>query len=234
MKVPGHKIYFLLFTLIMMQYSFAQNATGIERLPVNIIPAASDTSKPLVLYITGDGGWNNFSKNLSQALAGKGYPVVSLNANDYFWKKKTAAQTASDITRLIRTYQRIWNRKKIMLIGYSFGADVMPFVFNLLPVDLSAQVINISLLSPTAYTDFEIHISVMLGAGFPGGEMVVSAINKITTKPLTLIFGNGENDFPLNQLKIKNYVSVRLEGGHHYDGDEAKVCNTIILHIPKN
>jgi len=187
----------------------------------------------LVLYITGDGGWNKFSKSLSQALAGKGYPVVSLNAKEYFWKKKTAAQTASDISGLIRAYQRTWNRKKIILIGFSFGADVIPFVFNHLPADLSAQVVNISLLSPAPYTDFEIHISVMLGRGFYGGESVVSAINKITTKPLTIILGKGENDFPLTQLKIKNYVSIVLDGGHHYDGDEIKLCNTIILYIPK-
>ncbi|MEP7141732.1 MAG: AcvB/VirJ family lysyl-phosphatidylglycerol hydrolase [Ferruginibacter sp.] len=217
-----------------MKHSIAQNATGIDQLPINITPAASDTGKPLVLYITGDGGWNKFSKSFGQALAGKGYPVVALNAKEYFWKKKTAAQTASDIILLIRTYQRTWNRKKIILIGYSFGADVMPFVYNLLPADLTTEVVSINLLSPSTNTDFEIHIAVLLGAGFSGGESVVAAINKITAKPLTLIFGKGENDFPLPQLKIKNYVSVVLDGGHHYDGDEMKLCNTIILHLPKN
>ncbi|MEP7110688.1 MAG: AcvB/VirJ family lysyl-phosphatidylglycerol hydrolase [Ferruginibacter sp.] len=235
MKWSGDKIcLLLLFTLVMIRHSFAQGSTGTDQVPVNIIPAASDTSKPLIFYITGDGGWNKFSKNFSQALAGKGYPVISLNANEYFWKKKTAVQTALDITRLIRIYQRTWSRKKIMLVGYSFGADVMPFVFSLLPDDLSAQVVNINLISPATHTDFEIHIAVMFGAGFSGGESVVSAINKITTKPLTLVFGKGENEFPLNQLKIKNYVSITLDGGHHYDGDEANLCNTILKYIPKN
>ena len=124
-------------------------------------------------------------------------------------------------------------RKKIMLIGYSFGAGVMPFVFNLLPADASAQIVNSSLLSPGTHTGFEIHLSVMPGAGFSGGESVVAAINKITAKPLTLIFGEGENSFPLNHLKNKNYVSIILKGGHYYDGDEAKLCNTVILQIPK-
>lgn len=230
MKMTGNIIYPLLYTFLMAQHPFAQNVAGVEKLPVNIVAAAVDTSKPLVMYITGDGGWNKFSKNLSWSLAAKGYPVVALNANDYFWKKKTAVQTSADISHLIRTYQRIWNRKKILLLGYSFGADVMPFVFNLLPAEIKALVVNISLLSPATHTDFEIHLSVMLGAGTGKGESVVSEINKITTKQLTLIFGNGENDFPLNQLKIKNYVSIRLDGGHHYDGDEDKVSNTIIQH----
>ena len=217
-----------------MPRAFAQNTASVEQLPVNIIAATGDTSKPMVLYITGDGGWNKFSKNLSQAFANKGYPVVALNARDYFWKKKTAAQTTSDITNLIRTYQIKWKCKKIIFVAYSFGADVLPFVFNLLPADVSKQVININLLSPSAFTDFEIHLSVMLGAGYSEGESVVAAINKVASKPITIIFGSGEKDFPVNQLKNKNYTTVILEGGHHYDGDEIKLCNEIIKHIPKN
>jgi type IV secretory pathway VirJ component len=217
----------------MTQPVFSQSTPGLDKLPINIVTAINDTSKPLVMYITGDGGWNKFSKNLSIALAAKGYPVIALDARDYFWKKKTAAQTSFDVAQLIRNYQKIWNRKKIILVGYSFGADVMPFVYNLLPADLSAAVANINLLSPSPNTDFEIHLSVLLGAGFSGGEMVVSAVNKITTKPLTLVFGAEENNFPINQLKNHNFVNVRLEGGHHYDGDEVKLCETILLHLPK-
>src|SRR4249920_3822451 len=131
------KIYILLFTLSVTMRLYAQNPSTLEQLPVNIVPAAGDSTKPLVLYITGDGGWNKFSKNLSQAFADNGYPVVALNAKEYFWKKKTPAQTAADVTRLIKTYQVKWKRKKILLLGYSFGADVMPFIYNLLPTDLS-------------------------------------------------------------------------------------------------
>jgi type IV secretory pathway VirJ component len=217
----------------MVQPVFSQSTTGLDKLPINIVTAINDTSKPLILYITGDGGWNKFSKNLSTALAAKGYPVIALDARDYFWKKKTAPQTSFDAARLIRNYQKIWNRKKIILVGYSFGADVMPFVFNLLPADLSTAVVNINLLSPSTNTDFEIHLSVLLGAGFSGGEMVVTAVNKITTKPLTLIFGADENNFPINQLKNRNFMIIRLEGGHHYDGDEVKLCETILSHLPK-
>lgn len=234
MATPHNKICILVITLLLMQYSFAQNITTADQLPITTVAASADSTKPFILYITGDGGWNKFSKNLSQVLANKGYPVVALNAKEYFWKKKTAEITASDISMLIRNYQRLWKRKKVMLIGYSFGADVMPFVYNHLTADLSAQVVNISLLSPSAFTDFEIHIAVMFGAGFSGGESVVKAINTIVAKPITMIFGKGEDDFPFNQLKIKNYVRVILDGGHHYDGDEEKVCATILQHIPKN
>ena len=199
------KIIILLVALGITKLTEAQNATNtaITKLPLNTVPAANDTSKALVLYITGDGGWNKFSKNFATALAANGYPVVSLNSNDYFWKKKTAAQTAADLTVVLRTYQKSRKRKKVILIGYSFGADVVPFVFNLLPADLNAAITNICLLSVSPTTDFEIHLSVMFGSKLKSGHSVIAELNKINTKPIALIFGEDETDFPWNQLKIK-------------------------------
>ena len=228
-----HKIFLILFTLTSAKYTLAQITTPVSKLPVNTVTAGSDTSKPLIMYITGDGGWNKFSKNLAAALAGQGYPVVALNANDYFWKKKTSAQTAADITLLIKTYQKIWNRKKVTFIGYSFGADVVPFVFNRLPADLTVSITNICLLSVSTTTDFEIHLTVMFGGNLKGGESVVAELNKITTKPIALIFGEDETGFPLSQLKNKNFTHITLVGGHHYDDDETSLSKTIIQQIPK-
>lgn len=232
MKLLKNKTWIVLSVFLFVQQSFAQNNKAALPLPVYVLPAAGDTAKPMIVYITGDGGWNKFSKTLCSNLAAKGYPIAALDAKEYFWKKKTPAQSALDITRLIEAYQKIFNRKKIVLLGYSFGAEVLPFVFNGLPGYLKAQVINVSMVSPSAYTDFEIHIAVMLGAGFTGGASVTNELNKITAKPVTLIFGMDENEFPLSQVKIKYVTCIRLQGGHHYDGDEAKLCNTIIQYFP--
>ncbi len=225
-------IFFLSFMLLVGFKLFAQNINSLNDLPLNIVnTTGNDTSKSLVMYLSGDGGWNTFSKNLTQKFAEKGYPVVSLNSKKYFWDKKTPEQTAADVTKIITTYQKIWNRKKVLLVGYSFGADVTPFFYNHLSKQLSDQIENISLLSPSKNTDFEIHILDMFG-GSSGDQSVADAINKISGKPVILIFGEDENNFPLNKLTIKNFVSVKLTGGHHYDGDEETVCNTLLKYIP--
>ena len=227
MKLPGLFLSIFFYTAVN-----GQTASDISKLPVNIVTATTDSSKPFVLYITGDGGWNKFSKTLSQEFANKGYPVVALNSNKYFWDKKTAQQTATDVAKLLTYYQSLWKKKKVLLVGYSFGADVMPFVYNNLKKELLPEVINLTLLSPSAKTDFEIHLMVMMGSS-GDGESVPAAINKITSKPITFIFGKDEDEFPSKELTIKNYVTVTLTGGHHYDGDEATVVTAILKQVPK-
>jgi type IV secretory pathway VirJ component len=221
-----------LFIVFLEDTAFSQTTNTAGSLPVNIVNSNVDTSKPFIVYITGDGGWNNFSKNLSASFAKKGYPVVALDAKKYFWDKKTPAQTAADVSKLIKQYQQLWKRKNLLLIGYSFGADIVPFVYNNLSKELSSATQNICLISPSNKTDFEIHVWVMLG-GSSDGESVPAAINEITDKPITLVFGEDEDAFAIKQLTIKNYSIVKLAGGHHYDGDETNVCNNILQQVSR-
>jgi type IV secretory pathway VirJ component len=73
------------------------------QLPIKKI-ASSDTTKPLVFYITGDGGWTGFSDAFLQSINKADYPVLALNARKYFWKKKTPASTAAELSQLINKY----------------------------------------------------------------------------------------------------------------------------------
>ena len=198
----------------------------IDKLPINAIASNSDRQKPFILYITGDGGWNKFSQKFAQTMADNGYPTLSLNAAKYFWDKKSPEQAASDVSKLIKAYMKEWNRKEVILAGYSFGADVMPFVYTRLPAEIAAGVKNVVLLSPSPNADFEIHLIVLLG-GKSNGPSVPSEINKITGKPILIVLADDDNDFPLDRLTIKNYSTIKLPGGHHYDGDVISLCTAI-------
>lgn len=214
--------------VLLLAFSCRANAQAPgSSLPLNLVPSTSDNSRSLVIYISGDGGWNSFSQGFTKELAGKGYPVVSLNASKYFWKKKTAAQAAADITLLIDQYCRAWNRSKVSIIGYSFGADVAPFIFNKLPPEVRAKIQTLTLLSPSSSTDFEIHIMGMMG-GNTNGSNVPAEINKLASVPVLIISGADEKDFPFEQLTVKKVIRKTITGGHHYDGNFAAVVSMII------
>src|SRR5690348_12054349 len=57
--------------------------------------------KPLLFYITGDGGLNSFSSGLCSTLNKQGYDVIALNARKYFWSKKTTQQATADIENFL-------------------------------------------------------------------------------------------------------------------------------------
>lgn len=209
---------------------FAQNTKPAD-LPLNVLVSGNDNTKSLILYITGDGGWNNFSKGFAKEFAAKGFPVVSLNANKYFWKKKTPAQAASDLTGVINLYLKQFNRSRVSIIGYSFGADVLPFIYNKFPGDIQSRIKSISLLSPSSATDFEIHLMGMMGAG-GGGNSVPEEINRMANVPVSIVTGDDEKDFPFEKISTKKYAKKTLTGGHHYDGNVKKVVETVLETTP--
>ncbi|MBW8684415.1 virulence factor [Chitinophaga rhizophila] len=224
---------FALFILLIVSASVTAQQRDISKLPVTVkAPAGGTTGHPVVLYISGDGGMKKFSADMVNTLATKGYPVIGLNALKYFWTKKTPQQSAADVAALIQYYGTQWNNHNFILIGYSMGADVLPFIYNSLPAGLQSQVQHLVFMSPSSSTDMVVHISDMLGkTSTPGSMNVPAAMNRITGKPLLLIFGQEEKDFDSKWLTINNYRQLVLPGGHHYNDDAAGVVQQILSHL---
>ncbi len=201
---------------------------------VNILPVkewSSAKEKPFVLYITGDGGFNNFSTDLCTTINKAGYAVSSVNAKSYFWNKKTPAQTATDISAYLAKQFNSRKNQQLIFAGYSFGADVMPFIVNKLPDAIRKKIVSVLLLSPSGSTDFEIHWSDMFGGNKQRSMDVVPEINKITSQKTITFFGSDETDFPVKNIKLKNYTNEILPGGHHFDGNTDEVAKTIMKYF---
>ena len=204
--------------LILSFFLFAITIKSIAQaddLPIQTLKG-SDPSKPLILYLSGDGGWNKFSTSFINTLNKQGYSIVALNSRSYFWKKKTPSKAAEEITMLIDRYLKFWKASSFVLIGYSFGADVAPFIQTNFNPYIMDNLKHTVLMSPSEKTDFEIHVLGMLGFS-NSGESVPNQINKLS-KPVTIVLGTEEKDFPLTSISLKHYQTIKIEGGHHYDG----------------
>lgn len=209
--------------LIMMFCLFTTKAK--KDLPLHYTDSR-DTSKPLIVYLSGDGGMNSFSNSLIRSLNKKGYAVLALDTRDYFWQKKEPQEFATAMSQAINSYFSDKKRNSFILLGYSFGADVSPFLVTRLPPYLFAKCKQVVLLSPSVHTDFEIKILDMLDWGSKKDKNVISELNKLTT-PVLLFFGKDEDDFPINEVTIKKQVVV-MEGGHHYDNNVDDLATQII------
>lgn len=187
--------------------------------------------KPLIFYITGDGGFNKFSTALCESLNKKGYDVFALDAKSYFYNKKTPEQTAFDVRSYLNKKIAVRNNKQIALIGYSFGADVLPFVLNRLPKNIFDNITASFLMACSGTTDFEIHWFDIFGGNKKRNMDVVSEINKLTIENIVIINGSDEQDLQLNKISLKKYTHEVLPGGHHFDGDTEEITTVIMNHI---
>lgn len=189
-----------------------------NKLPVVVLPAKSDDNLPMVLLITGDGGWKGFTPMLSKQFVAEAIPVVALNALHYFWKRKTPGETASTAKKLLDDYLERWHRTKFILVGYSFGADVMPFIFNRLPPSLKQKCMGMALFSPGKYSDFEVHISQMMGRHKKWRYNVAKEIEAMKPVRVLYFFGKKEDTwFPKEILNKPGWQVYYLPGGHHYE-----------------
>lgn len=227
--------YILLFTSFLLWAAAATAQTDLSKMPVTVKYPAGGTQQPIIFFLTGDGGMKKFSVDIVTTLAGKGYPVIGLNSLKYFWNKKTPQQAANDVTALLQYYSNQWNIHAYIFIGYSMGADVLPFIYQHLSPTFQEQTQHLVFMSPSASTDMVVHISDMLGKTSTAGSMnVPAAMNTINNKPLLLIFGQSEDDFNLKALTVTNYRSLVLPGGHHYNDDAQGVVQQILSHLTQS
>ena len=102
---------------------------GLSGLPVIEVPAqpGGEPADAFAIIMSGDGGWAGLDKDVAAALAAHGIPIVGLDSLRYFWSARTPEGLAADTDRMIRYYLAHLNKKRVLLIGYSQGADVLPF-----------------------------------------------------------------------------------------------------------
>ncbi len=211
---------------------------AVADLPLIEVPVAgrADPAAPLAVILSGDGGWAGLDKELAGALAERGIPTVGWNTLSYFWTARTPEGMTRDLARVIRHYQAAWRRDRVLLIGYSFGADVLPFMASRLPADLSARVAGVALLGPSRETGFEFHVSNWLGALAGGGEdqhEVLLEVRTLAAKlpgiPLLCLYGEKETDTICPEIRPPLGKTIAFSGAHHFGGSYGEVADRLIV-----
>ena len=157
-----------------------------------------------------------FDKKMSNEFESGKLSYVGLNSFRYFWSKKTPDQLAKDVVPVLYKYLKEWNKKEIVMIGYSFGAEIMPFLVTRLPNDLKEKVKLIAMITPSETSDFTIHVNDMLTFNGKYDYDVVAEVRKISTINIFCFFGANEK-IVFGKPPLQKNLSLRLvKGGHHF------------------
>jgi type IV secretory pathway VirJ component len=207
-------------------------AEEINDLPLIVSAADSEKGNRLAVFLTGDGGWGVTDQGVCQGLASNGIPAVALNSLKYFWKKRTPESAAEDLQRILRYYLSFWKKEKAVLIGYSMGADVLPFMINRLPGDLQDRIDLITLLGPSVTVEFEFHFSNWFTSGSSSkGLPVLPELQKLHGKPILAFYGAEEPDSLCKIMDPSLAHIVQLKGGHRIRGNYGPVLDAILKEL---
>jgi type IV secretory pathway VirJ component len=197
-------------------------------LPISEIPAARQDRDVFAVLISGDGGWARLDKELSAELANRGIPVAGLDSLHYFWRGRTPDEAATDVSRIIEHYATQWHRQHVLLIGYSFGADVMPSVFNRLPPESQARVASVSLLGLARHARYEVGAADWIPLLGTKGALVKPELARISGVPILCVDGEGERKSICPELRQSGIEVRQIGHKHHFSYLDSDIADAVL------
>jgi type IV secretory pathway VirJ component len=205
-------------------------------LPLIEVPAATVPNPPdaMAVFITGDGGWADLDKAIGDEFARRGVPVVGWSSIRYYWTPRTPEFAANDLARVIDHYRIALHKQRVLLIGYSFGSDVIPFLTNRLPPQTRASVAGLVLVGLSHQATFEFHAAAWLGIERGPHRPTLPELQRLGKVPSVCVVGDAEADSACPELRSPVAFMLRLPGGHHFDGSYEHVARLICNAVFKN
>lgn len=212
----------------------AKSAGPLADLPLIVNEPVKDGSD-VVVFLSGDGGWAKIDASLSAHLLTAGYGVVGLNGYRYFRSKKTPERLTQDLTRISNEYLKKWQRRRLLLIGYSRGAEVLPFAVARLDAELKRRIDAVVLLGPSTFTNFKLRLSDFLENHRHSDSLdVLPEVNKVQQR-IICVYGLDEKDSLCPMLRGRaNAALIALPGAHHFGQDYAELAEKILARLGKS
>ncbi len=204
------------------------SAPDVSSLPLVEVPATGGGSDSIAVLMSGDGGWAGLDREVANGLAAKGIPVVGFDSLSYFWSKRTPDETARAVEATLNRYLKVWNKSRVILVGYSFGGDVFPFVVHRLSGDLQKRVRVLTLIVPSTSAQFEFHVAEWAGVNLGDTLPTLPEMQKAAGIKTLCIYGTEETDSLCPKLTALGAKIIGLPGGHHVGGDYARLVSEIV------
>lgn len=201
------------------------------KMPVVEVPA-SGNNDTVTLFLSGDGGWRDLDKDTAGYMAQMGYPVVGIDTLRYYWQHHAPAESAEDLAEVMEYYQHKWGAKHFVLAGYSFGADVLPAIYNQLPESEQNKVDGMILLAFARSGSFEIEVEGWLGQE---GKEAPTGPEMAKLPPAKVLCVYGTEEAAESGCTDTTAVGEKmpLPGGHHFDENYPSLAKKLVAVLEK-
>jgi len=127
--------------------------------------------------------------------------------------------------------RRQWQRKRVVLVGFSQGADVLPAAINQLSPAVRENVAMIGLMAVGKTADYEFHVTNWLGGG-SDGLPIAPEIARLPAGRTLCLYGEDDADALCPALPANTATVIKLPGDHHFKGDYDRLAQTLLQHLP--
>ncbi len=186
------------------------------------------SSEYFSILVTGDGGWAGIDRHIARDLSAHGVPVIGWNSLEYLWNEKSPETASRDLQRVIEHFTSRLNKAKVRLIGYSLGADILPFMVNRLTADVLKKIDRLVLLGPSLSTSFEFHVSDWIASDGEEERRVLPELQKIRSVPIYCVFGEEEESSLCREKGLAAHRIIAMKGGHHFAGNYSAISKIVM------
>jgi type IV secretory pathway VirJ component len=175
------------------------------------------------VLVSGDMGLAaGMGHRIAERLERAGVPVLGVNSPAYFMVRRTPGEIDDLIEHAARRTLAGHPTARLVLIGQSFGADVLPVGVNRLPPDLRGRLALVVLIVPTRTAYYGISPAEYFEFGTPDARAVVEA-SAMRDVPVLCIRGERERQSLCPELRGPNVRRIALPGGHMLNRDAARL-----------
>ncbi len=101
------------------------------------------------IFFSGDAGFLGAGPQFARAIEDLGLPVYGVSSLAEFRERRTIAQTVVIVNQAVRVARAKFDADRILLVGHSFGSDVIGTALPDLAPDVRQALIGVVLIVPT-------------------------------------------------------------------------------------
>jgi pimeloyl-ACP methyl ester carboxylesterase len=151
-------------------------------------PSPHDSGHPFLIFSSGDGGWRDFEQKNGEWLSQNGSWVLGIDMVKYIERPLSEENIIEDYRQFFAVFRNsVPNNKDrpIILIGYSFGAElIVPLLTHLTPDD---RIAGLALISPGERGSFKIRLAESSGSDI--SFLLADYLPKLAGLPIFFLHG---------------------------------------------
>ncbi len=179
------------------------------------------------VLLSGDMGFRiGMGPLIAARLARDGIPVVGVNSLTYFRHRRTPEEAGRLVLRAMQQAMAVPGTRRVVLIGQSFGADMLHVGLAKLPRPARANIAFVALVVPSDTVEFQASPEELFDLVPPDGPALPTA-RRLDWVPVLCVHGAREPHSLCPIFRQANVAQATLPGGHELNGDDAALYRVL-------